>query len=75
MLYKNYALLEPQLSKYAANKTQTWEKSCTFQDKCAVNAVKFKCNLLTGSLLNLIFSGQRAMLKERSIKDVWQDTR
>ena len=30
-----------------------------------VNAVNFKCNLLTGPLINMIFKGQRTICTER----------
>ena len=49
-------------------KPYTLEKSCTFKDKCAVNAEIFICNLLIGPLINMTFKGQRTTLKERAFQ-------
>jgi len=46
------------------------EKSCTFKEKCAVNAEIFKFNLLAGSLINMIFKGHRTMLKSELSNNV-----
>ena len=53
-------------------KLYTWEKSSTFKDKCEVNAVNCKCNLLTGPLINMILNGSRQSLKREISNNVQQ---
>ena len=46
----------------------TLKEPCTLKGKCAVNAEIFICNFLTDPLINLIFKGQRTILKERAFQ-------
>ena len=66
-----HALKVSYLAKYVQDvniELSTWEKLITFKGKFAVNAVKRKCNLLTGLLKKLIFYGRWTILKERAFQ-------
>ena len=48
------------------------KEPCTFKCKCAINAEKFICNLLTGPLIKMIFEGWRTVLKVTGARDlIW----
>ena len=64
------------LAKYAQDvniELSTWEKLSTFKGKCAVNAVNFKWNLLTGPLINWIFKvgGQSLKLSNNVLQHMY----
>jgi len=44
------------------------KEPCTFKGKCAVNTENFKCNLLTGPFIKMIFEGRWTVLKANPIE-------